>query len=76
MENYYAVHYDDHLPAVGRIISIQESSCKMKFLKQVMENTYNWPSKDDIQNVNVAFILYGPIKLLGNGPFLLARASC
>ncbi|KAJ4449350.1 hypothetical protein ANN_00748 [Periplaneta americana] len=70
-EMYYAVHYDDHLPSVGRVISIQENLCQMKFQKQIMENSYNWPSKDDIQDVNVSFILHGPIKLMGNGSFTI-----
>ena len=73
VEMYYAVHYDVHLPSVGRVISIQNNLCQIKFLKQIMENTYNWPTKDYIQDVDVSFILHGPIKLIGNGSFTIDR---
>ncbi|CAG9773365.1 unnamed protein product [Ceutorhynchus assimilis] len=70
-ENYYAVLYDTWY--IGRVLEIldQETS-KIKFLKSELYE-YVWPREDDIQIVEKKYIFYGPIKLIGNGPFRLKR---
>lgn len=70
-EQYYAVRYNAWY--IGRIIDLTDDrTCRMKFLKSELEN-FIWPKELDVQNVDCDFIFYGPIELIGNGPFQLKR---
>lgn len=67
-EHYYAVLYDEAW-YIGRVVdNLNADVFKMKFLKQEV-NLFIWPKVDDIANVNKKFIFYGPIQLIGTGPF-------
>nr|CAD7197436.1 unnamed protein product [Timema douglasi] len=44
-----------------RITSLNEDTCTVKFLKENLEK-FNWPSHDDIQEVDKEYIFYGPPK--------------
>lgn len=71
LESYYAVFYDEGW-YIGRVVQQVSSSWKLKFLaKNVSE--YKWPKKDDTQIVDVCFIFFGPIKMLGNHPFGISK---
>lgn len=67
LEKYYAVYYEDQF-YIGRVLTINGDKCTMKFLKKNV-NSYIWPKKDDICDVEISFIYFGPITLLGNHPF-------
>lgn len=71
VEKYYAAFYDTWY--LGRIVeSLDDHIYKMKFLKSELDQ-FVWPKKPDIQEINKKFIFYGPISLLGSGPFRLKR---
>ncbi len=36
---------------------------------------FSWPSRDDIQDVHKNYISYGPVTLVGNGPFDIKRSD-
>lgn len=69
-EHYYAVYYEDQF-YIGRVIVVGDETCTMKFLKSNLD-TYIWPRKDDICDVNNEFIFYGPLDL-GNYPFKIPK---
>lgn len=73
VERYFAVFYDIQW-YIGRVTDIKESTCVVKFLKQDLEQ-FTWPNHDDIQEVQKEFIFYGPLTLIGNGPFTLKRSD-
>lgn len=67
-EHYYAVLYDEGW-YVGRVVEKLDGDVfRMKFLKQEV-NVFIWPKNDDITEVNKKIIFYGPIQLIGSGPF-------
>lgn len=70
LEKYYAVYYEDQF-YIGRILDLGAEACKVKFLKNNLD-TYVWPSKDDICQVNNEFIFYGPLNV-GNYPFRISK---
>lgn len=70
-ESYFAVYYDKNW-YVGRVTGKEREKFVIKFLKQNLQK-YMWPKIEDIQSVDKKFIFYGPIKLLGNGPFTISR---
>nr|CAD7404796.1 unnamed protein product [Timema poppensis] len=59
VEKYFAVFYDITW-YLGRITSLNEDTCTVKFLKENLEK-FNWPSHDDIQEVDKEYIFYGPV---------------
>lgn len=70
IEKYYAVYYDNRF-YIGRALNVYENfSCKVKFLKSKLD-TFIWPREEDVEVVENRFIFYGPIDLIGNGPFQL-----
>lgn len=69
LEHYYAVFYDLNW-YIGRVIDFpDEGLVKVKFLKEGFVDLYEWPKHDDIQVIENKYIFYGPIKLIGSGPF-------
>ncbi|KAF5273330.1 hypothetical protein FQR65_LT04753 [Abscondita terminalis] len=70
-EKYFAVYYDVCW-YLGRIISIAEDTCVVKFLKQNLE-TFDWPPHEDKQVIKKVF--YGSIQLKGSGPFTVTRGD-
>lgn len=71
LENYYAVFYDLNW-YVGRVLDFpDEGLVKVKFLRQGLGDSYEWPLHDDIEVIDSKYVFYGPIKLIGSGPFLI-----
>lgn len=70
IEKYYAVSYDQQW-YIGRVTEkIDDELFKLKFLKSEL-GQFKWPHHDDQDNVHKKFIFYGPIELIGTGPFQL-----
>lgn len=70
-EHYYAVFYQEQF-YIGRFLRIDdEGNVFMKFLKEVTENNFVWPKKQDDDTVERGRLFYGPIKLFGNEPFFI-----
>ena len=68
-ESYYAVFFD-RKPYIGRVLKCPWlGKVSLKFLHNVGNNLYDWPSRDDIATVKQQYIFMGPLKLIGNGPF-------
>lgn len=68
-ESYYAVFFDRKL-YIGRVLKCPWlGKVSLKFLHNVGNNLYDWPSRDDIATVKQQYIFMGPLKLIGNGPF-------
>lgn len=67
---YYAVFYDTK-PYFGRIIAIEDSEVQVKFLHSISATTFAWPRRDDIAFVNKRLICYGPVDIVGHGPFTI-----
>lgn len=72
-EKYFAVYYDISW-YLGRIISLNEDTCVVKFLKENLEK-FDWPAHEDKQVLKKQYVFYGPIQLIGSGPFTLKRAD-
>lgn len=71
LEKYYAIYYDISW-YLGRVIDFpDEGETKVKFLKMGLGDAYDWPKDDDIQIIKNNFLFYGPINLIGNGPFYI-----
>ncbi|KAF5288441.1 hypothetical protein FQR65_LT02093 [Abscondita terminalis] len=71
-EKYYAVSYDEGW-FLGRVIEAEPSgSYRVKFLKQNLDH-FVWPKTTDIQSVTKNFFFYGPLDLVGTGPFQVKR---
>lgn len=69
-EEYYAVFYEEQY-FIGRITSIDHKNSKatIKFLKEISENSFLWPTKNDVDEVHLFRIFFGPLDLIGNEPF-------
>lgn len=72
IEHYFAVYEDQWY--LGRIVNLTEESCRVKFLKEELEN-FVWPKNEDIQTVDNKFIFYGPVSLFGSNPVQIRRAD-
>ena len=44
---------------------------KIRFLERRMNNQYNWPKRDDIDEVEMIHLIAGPILLTGTNPFTI-----
>lgn len=69
LEKYYAVFYDDNY-YIGRVVDYCDNQIKIKFLKSEL-NSFIWPRVEDVAFVEKKYIFYGPIELVGTGPFVL-----
>lgn len=70
-EKYYCVYYDTGW-YIGRVLHVEQYTCKMKFLCANLDE-FRWPKKDDVQEVDKKFIMYGPITLNGINPFTINK---
>ncbi|XP_046667355.1 uncharacterized protein LOC124359039 [Homalodisca vitripennis] len=71
LEKYYAVFYDISW-YLGRVVDFpDEGFSKIKFLKEGLGDSYEWPKHDDVQVIENKYLFYGPVPLIGNGPFLI-----
>ena len=67
-EQYYAVEYVENY-YIGRALSQADSFVRFKFLHQVGAKSFDWPSRDDIDEVHISCVFYGPVTLESAGPF-------
>ena len=73
VDGYYAVDYVSCY-YFGRVIQIQGQFVQFKFLHRVRLGAnageiFNWPTRDDVSDVHVSCVFYGPVHLIGNSPF-------
>lgn len=72
LEQYYAVFYFEKW-FIGRILeSVSTNSFKVKFLEDSL-GYFHWPKKDDVAIVDVQFIFFGPIQMIGTYPFQISE---
>jgi hypothetical protein len=69
-DKYYAVDYV-RMYYIGRALDVPNGSSLIpfKFLHKVGAQRFDWPTRDDVDNVHPSCIFYGPLTLEGNGPF-------
>ena len=70
IEEYYDIDYLSKY-YIGRTLSIANNLVKFKFLHRVLDQ-YVWRGRDDIEEVHMSCIFFGPIAL--KGPFVVANA--
>lgn len=73
VDDYYAVDYVSCY-YFGRVIQIQGQFAQFKFLHRVRLGAdageiFNWPTRDEVADVQVSCVFYGPVHLIGNSPF-------
>ena len=69
-EKYYVVNYDKKA-YIGRVLKVSKVMVKIKFLERRMNNQYDWPKRDDIDEVEMIHLIAGPILLTGTTPFTI-----
>ena len=75
VDEYYAVDYVSHY-YFGRVLHIQGEFIRFKFLHPVRHgenaaNSFDWPRRDDVADVHLSCVFYGPVQLQGNSPFTI-----
>ena len=63
VENYY----------IGRALSQADSFVRFKFLHRVGAKSFDWPSRDDVDDVHISCVFYGPVTLESAGPFAVPK---
>lgn len=53
----------------GTAVSVTDDKVEVKFLHQTGIQTFDWPMRNDLDIVFKRRVFYGPIELLGTGPF-------
>ncbi|CAB4041133.1 Sentrin-specific protease 2 [Paramuricea clavata] len=75
MEKYYAVDYVNKY-YIGRALSMPaDNTVKFKFSHSVGAKQFNWPKRDDFDDVHISCIFYGPVTLEMCGPFVVPKQS-
>ncbi|KAL9958512.1 hypothetical protein ACROYT_G035538 [Oculina patagonica] len=77
VDEYYAIDYVSQY-YFGRVLQIHGQFIKFKFLHCVRQganaaNLFDWPRRDDIANVHISCVFYGPVQLEGNSPFTISE---
>ena len=67
-DEYYAVHYVSNY-YIDRVLDKDGDFIKFKFLHRVGAHAFDWPRRDDVDSPHTSCIFFGPVQLLGNGPF-------
>ena len=57
------------LTNIGRVLDKDGDFVKFKFLHRVGAHAFDWPKRDDVDSPHTSCIFFGPVQLLGNGPF-------
>lgn len=70
-DKFYSVFYDNDW-YIGKIIETYSESVKMTFLKKSLDG-FIWPKPPDVSKICKKFIIYGPICMLGQGPYNIKR---
>ena len=63
VENYY----------IGSALSQADSFVRFKFLHRVGAKSFDWPSRDDVDDVHISCVFYGPVTLESAGPFAVPK---
>ena len=71
---YYAVDYK-RLFYIGRVIKCTGSQVTLKFLYSVSASSFDWSRRDDIYTCPQVSIFYGPVTIVGVGPFTIPQHS-
>lgn len=71
LEKYYAVNYDLNW-YIGRTLKYEDEKWHVKFFKSNLDS-FEWPRNIDVQHIESKYIFYGPIQLIGCGPFTIKR---
>ena len=71
-EQYYAFEYVENY-YIGRALSQAESFVRFKFLHRVGAKSFHWPSRDDVDDVHISCVYYGPVTLESAGPFAVPK---
>ena len=58
-ERYYAVEYVETY-YIGHALSQADSFVRFKFLHRVGAKSFDWPSQDDVDDVHISWVFYGP----------------
>ena len=70
--SYYAVDYK-RLYYFGRVIKFAGSQVTFKFLYSVSASSFDWPKRDDIYTCPQSSVFYGPVSIVGVGPFTIPQ---
>jgi hypothetical protein len=68
LEHYYAVDYVSNY-YIGRVLIQNQDLVTVKFLHRVGACRFDWPKIDDVDEVHISCLFYGPIQLEKSGPF-------
>lgn len=66
-----SVYYDTGWH-VGRVLRVKQNTWKIKFLCANLDK-FQWQKKDDIQEVDKRYVIYGPITLNGINSFTISK---
>ena len=69
---YYAVDYK-RLFYFGRVIKCGGPQVTFKFLYSVSASSFDWPKRDDIYTCPQSSVFYGPVTIVGVGPFTVPQ---
>lgn len=70
--SYYAVDYHP-LYYFGSVIKCAGSQVTFKFLYSVSASSFDWPKRDDIYTCPQSSVFYGPVFIVGVGPFTVPQ---
>ena len=73
-EQYYAVEYVETY-YIGNAQSQADSfvNVRFKFLHRVGAKSFDWPSRDNVDDVHMFCVFYGPVTLESAGPFAVPK---
>ncbi|CAH1111599.1 unnamed protein product [Psylliodes chrysocephalus] len=72
LEKYYAIFYFEKW-FIGRIIEVRPNHFfKVKFLQDSLDYL-DWPKKEDVAVVDIKYIFFGPIDMIGSCPFQITQ---
>ena len=77
-DKYYAVEYQKTYHFGRALGSPDGSFVNFKFLHSTVssgEKVFNWPRRDDIDRVHSSCVFYGPVVIVGVGPFTFPQLS-
>lgn len=69
-EQYCAVEYVENY---YNWLSQANSFVKFKFLHGVGAKAFDWPSRDDLDDVHISCLFYGPVTMESAGPFAVPK---
>ena len=67
-EQCYAVEYVENY-YIGRALSQADSFVRFKSLHRVSAKSFDWPSRDDVDDVHISCVFYSPVTLESAGSF-------